>query len=264
MSATGLAVFDETVQKTNTWLKEIAQALGSDRQRGYQDMKEQLIPRLVESGLKVAFMGKKTFRWEDGGEKHEVEFNYSEDPNARLSPLPHNLGLDPGGGSSRDAEEDDEDEQLRRAIAESEALARAQGHAGSSHGGEASSSAFASGSGSGSGSGSRVGADAWANHHRVYDDDDAELQAALRASLESMPEGFQMPETPPPTRPALPHAPLAVPAALPVDTSEMSSVGETDMETEAETETEEAAAPARDVSMEEMRRKRLARFGAEA
>jgi hypothetical protein len=38
----------------------------------------------VESGLKVAFMGKKTFRWEDGGEKHEVEFNYSEDPNARL------------------------------------------------------------------------------------------------------------------------------------------------------------------------------------
>jgi hypothetical protein len=38
----------------------------------------------IESGLKVAFMGKKTFRWEDGGEKHEVEFNYSEDPNARL------------------------------------------------------------------------------------------------------------------------------------------------------------------------------------
>jgi hypothetical protein len=38
----------------------------------------------VESGLKVAFMGKKTFRWENGAEKHEVEFNYSEDPNARL------------------------------------------------------------------------------------------------------------------------------------------------------------------------------------
>jgi uncharacterized protein (DUF2267 family) len=39
MSATGLAVFDETVQKTNTWLKEIAQALGSDRQRGYQALR---------------------------------------------------------------------------------------------------------------------------------------------------------------------------------------------------------------------------------
>jgi hypothetical protein len=38
----------------------------------------------VESGLKVAFMGKKVFRWENGAEKHEVEFNYSEDPNAKL------------------------------------------------------------------------------------------------------------------------------------------------------------------------------------
>jgi len=38
----------------------------------------------VESGLKVAFMGKKVFRWENGAEKHEIEFNYSEDPNARL------------------------------------------------------------------------------------------------------------------------------------------------------------------------------------
>jgi hypothetical protein len=38
----------------------------------------------IESGLKVAFMGKKTFRWENGQEKHEQEFNYSEDANARL------------------------------------------------------------------------------------------------------------------------------------------------------------------------------------
>ncbi len=39
--------------------------------------------RPVESGLKVAFMGTKTFRCETGGEKHEVQFNYSEDPSAR-------------------------------------------------------------------------------------------------------------------------------------------------------------------------------------
>ena len=39
MSATGLAVFDETVQKTNEWLKEIAQALGSDRHRAYQALR---------------------------------------------------------------------------------------------------------------------------------------------------------------------------------------------------------------------------------
>jgi hypothetical protein len=39
--------------------------------------------RPVESGLKVAFMGTKTFRCEQGGKKHEVQFNYSEDPAAR-------------------------------------------------------------------------------------------------------------------------------------------------------------------------------------
>jgi uncharacterized protein (DUF2267 family) len=39
MSATGLAVFDETVQKTNAWLKEIAEALGCDRHRAYQALR---------------------------------------------------------------------------------------------------------------------------------------------------------------------------------------------------------------------------------
>lgn len=38
----------------------------------------------VESGLKVANMGAKTFRWEDGSEQHEVKFNYSLDENAKL------------------------------------------------------------------------------------------------------------------------------------------------------------------------------------
>ncbi len=28
-------------------------------------------------------MGVKTFRWEDGPDKHEVQFNYSEDPDAK-------------------------------------------------------------------------------------------------------------------------------------------------------------------------------------
>src|SRR5436190_6628909 len=37
----------------------------------------------VESGLKVAFMGKKVFRYESAAEKHEVEFNYSEDVSAK-------------------------------------------------------------------------------------------------------------------------------------------------------------------------------------
>ena len=37
----------------------------------------------LESPLKVAFMGMKTFRFERGEEKTEVKFNFSEDPAAR-------------------------------------------------------------------------------------------------------------------------------------------------------------------------------------
>ena len=37
----------------------------------------------LESPAKVAFMGTKTFRWENGAEKNEVKFNYSQDPSAQ-------------------------------------------------------------------------------------------------------------------------------------------------------------------------------------
>jgi len=36
MSATGLEVFDKTVQTTNTWLKEIMEVTGPDRRRAYR------------------------------------------------------------------------------------------------------------------------------------------------------------------------------------------------------------------------------------
>lgn len=39
--------------------------------------------RPLESNLKVAFMGTKTFRYVDGDKKTEVKFNYSEDPSAQ-------------------------------------------------------------------------------------------------------------------------------------------------------------------------------------
>ncbi len=39
--------------------------------------------RPLESPLKVAQMGMKTFRFEDGASKTEVKFNFSEDPDAR-------------------------------------------------------------------------------------------------------------------------------------------------------------------------------------
>ncbi len=37
----------------------------------------------IESHLKVAFIGKKTFRFTGGGKKNEVQFNFSEDPAAQ-------------------------------------------------------------------------------------------------------------------------------------------------------------------------------------
>lgn len=40
--------------------------------------------RPIESGLKIANLGQKTFRYEDGAEHHEVQFNYSEDMNAQM------------------------------------------------------------------------------------------------------------------------------------------------------------------------------------
>jgi hypothetical protein len=40
--------------------------------------------RPLESGLKVAKTGDKTFRWDDGADASEVKFNYSTDENARL------------------------------------------------------------------------------------------------------------------------------------------------------------------------------------
>jgi uncharacterized protein (DUF2267 family) len=39
MSATGLEVFDQTLQKTNIWLKEITEHLGPDRQRAYHALR---------------------------------------------------------------------------------------------------------------------------------------------------------------------------------------------------------------------------------
>ena len=39
MSTTGLAVFDGTIHKTNSWLKEIGQTLDCDRHRSYQALR---------------------------------------------------------------------------------------------------------------------------------------------------------------------------------------------------------------------------------
>ena len=49
------------------------------------DLAEKLgrFQRPVESGLKIANLGLKTFRFQDGAEHHEIQFNYSQDVNAQ-------------------------------------------------------------------------------------------------------------------------------------------------------------------------------------
>jgi len=49
------------------------------------DLAEKLgrFQRPIESGLKIANLGLKTFRFEDDAERHEIQFNYSEDVNAQ-------------------------------------------------------------------------------------------------------------------------------------------------------------------------------------
>jgi hypothetical protein len=59
--------------------------LGAARTQQMFDLAVKLdhFQRPIESGLKIANLGAKTFRFEDGSEKHQVEFNYSEDANAQ-------------------------------------------------------------------------------------------------------------------------------------------------------------------------------------
>lgn len=77
--------------------------------------------------------------------------------------------------------------------------------------------------------------------NRVYDDEDSELQAALKASLEGIPEGFFVPPTPP--RASAPPASSIHVQSEPIVT-----------------ENEETVKPAEEIDPEEMRRRRLARF----
>ena len=60
-------------------------ALESDAAAAIFDLAAKLdrFRRPLESGLKVANMGAKTFRWENGAENYETKFNYSLDENAR-------------------------------------------------------------------------------------------------------------------------------------------------------------------------------------
>lgn len=160
----------------------------------------------------------------------------------------------------RRRQEEEEAEQLRLAIKESEALARQEGHGTPDRDPDQEDD-------------DDIEVDAVMPQlrnpyprvpsDRVYDDDDAELQAALKASLEHVPEGWELPE--------LPHrSPAPPPESRPRAETRETTV-ERDMEdadsvlsdeTSMTTENQPSDAAAEAVSMEELRKKRLARFGA--
>ncbi|KAF9012350.1 Josephin-domain-containing protein [Cyathus striatus] len=148
----------------------------------------------------------------------------------------------------RQRQEEQEEEDLRRAIAESEALIR-----------------------NGSGSRGRVGdedkdfemSNTWSDMPsgvsgaRVYDDEDAELQAALKASLEGVTEGYQhspssRKSTFQSTAPTASNEPN-----LTDDTHETESILSDSTATDGPSETVTNEEP----SIDEIRRARLARFG---
>ncbi|KZV62605.1 Josephin-domain-containing protein [Peniophora sp. CONT] len=138
----------------------------------------------------------------------------------------------------RQLEREAEEAEFQRVLAESEALAREQGHFESPP----------------AGSGAATPAPAPArNAPRVYDDEDEELQAALRASLESVPADFVMPASPRAQRPAPPPALARQPSAQSVDNDD--AMTEASVATEPESEPEPQQ---QELTPEEMRRRRLA------
>lgn len=162
---------------------------------------------------------------------------------------------------SRDQGREEEEEMIRQAIAESEAMARAEGHGRDedddakmevdrpSEIPAASQNPYPSFSGS---------------DHRVYDDDDAELQAALKASLEEVPEGWLHPDLdavhpkPPTTATNVTPPASRTPAPEQKDPETASILSE---ESDVVPSSDPTAVSAEEVSVDEMRRRRLARFG---
>ena len=166
---------------------------------------------------------------------------------------------------------EDEEEQLRRAIEESEAMAREQGRIQTDSDTAGTTRARSVG----------AQAEEWRDERthggRVYDDEDAELQAALQASLETAPPGMHTPDAAavtPPRAPVMHRSPLpptasrSGPRTEPRVTNEEGDNDDDDMYSDDEdTATEETlsdaggAPQAEGVNIEEMRRRRLARFG---
>jgi hypothetical protein len=81
LERSGQAVFKEDPKDENPIQFQLAEAEANE----IFELAAKLdhFKRPLESGLKVANMGIKTFRFENGADAAEVKFNYSEDPNAK-------------------------------------------------------------------------------------------------------------------------------------------------------------------------------------
>jgi ataxin-3 len=192
---------------------------------------------------------------------------------SRFEQMPTGSMSRPGIGSRVHEEE----EQIRRAIAASEDMAREQGL----ELGRAQTGGDDAGTRAGSDNTQQTEAsrDDRILGRRVYDDEDAELQAALQASLESAPPGIHTPTPPRASDSPMRRSPLPAAASrtaprlgtelLSNDTNVRDDDDDDDLyydddeDTATEETLSETAEPqeAADVSMEEMRRRRLARFG---
>ena len=166
----------------------------------------------------------------------------------------------------RQREREEEDEMLRRAISESEAMAKSADPRQEGQEDDAMDTIEDDDESDYVPSVQRTPATTSfdPSSHRVYDDDDAELQAALKASLESAPAGWTAPEftSPAPVQPPLaPMPPAAVP--MPPGHQIEEKIDSDDEVEDAEVPSSDPAqaSPAKVVDVDEMRKKRLARFG---
>ncbi|KAK7057172.1 Josephin domain-containing protein [Favolaschia claudopus] len=117
------------------------------------------------------------------------------------------LWADEEASSARAGRDAEEEEMIRRAIEESEASARLEGHGTAPDPGLPTEN-------------ETLPRSSHYSHERVYDDDDAELQAALKASLEQLPEGWTLPQEAPrqrqePSQPSIPSVPQPSSVDLP-------------------------------------------------
>jgi hypothetical protein len=81
LDSSGKAIYKEAPDDSNP----LEFDLGSKDAKEILALTEKLrfFAKPLESKLKLANMGMKTFRYEDGQQRNETKFNYSEDPNAR-------------------------------------------------------------------------------------------------------------------------------------------------------------------------------------